>query len=106
MTSDLNPLRYASQPDAEGRFGPYGGKFVSETLMAALAELEAMCIIMFLVQFSATSTSPMKILVIQNGSVNLTRTWRITSVARRRCISHVAGPRKPGAPEFTSSGKT
>ena len=42
MTSDLNPLRYASQPDADGRFGPYGGKFVSETLMSALADLEAM----------------------------------------------------------------
>ena len=48
MTSDSNPLRFfsedgrASLPDAEGRFGPYGGKFVSETLMAALAELEAM----------------------------------------------------------------
>ena len=27
-------------PDREGRFGPYGGKFVPETLMAALAELE------------------------------------------------------------------
>ena len=27
-------------PDANGHFGPYGGKFVSETLMAALQELE------------------------------------------------------------------
>ena len=27
-------------PDREGHFGPYGGKFVPETLMAALAELE------------------------------------------------------------------
>ncbi|HEV8662503.1 MAG TPA: tryptophan synthase subunit beta [Candidatus Methylomirabilis sp.] len=27
-------------PDPEGHFGPYGGKFVPETLMAALAELE------------------------------------------------------------------
>jgi tryptophan synthase beta chain len=27
-------------PDADGRFGPYGGKFVAETLMAALVELE------------------------------------------------------------------
>ncbi len=27
-------------PDSQGRFGPYGGKFVPETLMAALAELE------------------------------------------------------------------
>ena len=29
-----------SLPDVEGRFGPYGGKFVPETLMQALAELE------------------------------------------------------------------
>ena len=28
-------------PDARGHFGPYGGKFVAETLMAPLAELEA-----------------------------------------------------------------
>lgn len=28
------------QPDEKGRFGPYGGRFVSETLMAALDELE------------------------------------------------------------------
>ncbi|GBD11624.1 Tryptophan synthase beta chain [bacterium HR23] len=27
-------------PDAQGRFGPYGGRFVPETLMSALAELE------------------------------------------------------------------
>ena len=26
-------------PDAQGHFGPYGGSFVSETLVAALAEL-------------------------------------------------------------------
>jgi tryptophan synthase beta chain len=30
-----------SLPDAEGHFGPYGGIFVPETLMAALAELES-----------------------------------------------------------------
>ena len=41
MTSDVNPELYASVPDADGRFGVYGGKFVSETLMSALAELEA-----------------------------------------------------------------
>ena len=28
-------------PDAAGHFGPYGGKFVPETLMPALDELEA-----------------------------------------------------------------
>ena len=28
-------------PDAEGHFGPYGGRFVPETLMEPLRELEA-----------------------------------------------------------------
>ena len=32
--------KQASLPDQRGRFGDYGGKFVPETLMAALAELE------------------------------------------------------------------
>jgi tryptophan synthase beta chain len=32
---------FATVPDENGHFGIYGGKFVSETLMAALAELEA-----------------------------------------------------------------
>ena len=30
----------ATLPDARGRFGQFGGQFVPETLMAALAELE------------------------------------------------------------------
>ncbi len=29
-----------ARPDAHGRFGPYGGKYVPETLMSALSELE------------------------------------------------------------------
>ena len=29
-----------SLPNSKGRFGPYGGKFVPEKLMAALDELE------------------------------------------------------------------
>ncbi len=41
MTSDLNNDVFASVPDEHGRFGVYGGKFVAETLMAALTELEA-----------------------------------------------------------------
>lgn len=41
MTIDLNPLGFSNQPDAEGRFGSYGGKYVAETLMSALAELES-----------------------------------------------------------------
>ena len=33
-------INYASYPDESGHFGPYGGKFVPETLMPALEELE------------------------------------------------------------------
>ncbi len=32
---------FSSVPDPRGHFGPYGGRFVSETLMAALEDLEA-----------------------------------------------------------------
>jgi len=37
---DLTALRPAVRPDASGRFGPFGGQYVPETLMPALAELE------------------------------------------------------------------
>jgi tryptophan synthase beta chain len=40
MTININPDLYAQVPDEHGRFGIYGGKFVAETLMSALAELE------------------------------------------------------------------
>lgn len=40
MSSSINRDAFAAVPDAQGHFGDYGGKFVSETLMAALAELE------------------------------------------------------------------
>ena len=39
--SVLNTVEYAAMPDARGHFGRYGGKFVAETLMCALEELEA-----------------------------------------------------------------
>mgnify|MGYP002760770736 FL=1 len=32
---------YEALPDERGHFGPYGGTFVAETLMAPLAELRA-----------------------------------------------------------------
>ena len=38
MAKDLK--KYSNYPDKNGRFGDYGGKFVSETLMPALDELE------------------------------------------------------------------
>ena len=34
------PNDYSSQPDAEGRFGEFGGRFVAETLMPPVLELE------------------------------------------------------------------
>ena len=33
-------MRMYDLPDARGHFGPYGGRYVSETLMPALLELE------------------------------------------------------------------
>ncbi len=35
------PSAFANLPDVHGRFGPYGGRYVPETLMAALAQLSA-----------------------------------------------------------------
>lgn len=37
----VSNLPLAQQPDANGRFGQFGGKYVPETLMSALKELEA-----------------------------------------------------------------
>ncbi|NCZ62396.1 MAG: tryptophan synthase subunit beta [Cellvibrionales bacterium] len=42
MTEMRSSEFFASVPDPQGRFGPYGGKFVAETLMTALADLEAL----------------------------------------------------------------
>jgi tryptophan synthase beta chain len=40
MTVEVTPELFASMPDRHGRFGQFGGKFVAETLMSALADLE------------------------------------------------------------------
>ena len=41
MSSRTLPDFYACLPDRQGRFGPFGGQFVPETLMGCLAELDA-----------------------------------------------------------------
>ena len=43
MVSTVNLLKQqpSAQPDSQGRFGQFGGKYVPETLMPALSELEA-----------------------------------------------------------------
>ncbi len=42
MTSDVKKPNFGAVPDAQGRFGVYGGKYVAETLMSALDELETL----------------------------------------------------------------
>jgi len=42
MTVEVTTELFASVPDANGRFGQVGGKFVAETLMSALADLESL----------------------------------------------------------------
>ena len=39
-SNDKKQINYSDFPDKDGHFGPYGGKFVAETLMYALDELE------------------------------------------------------------------
>ncbi|MGS2723291.1 tryptophan synthase subunit beta [Porticoccus sp. GXU_MW_L64] len=41
MSSNSSTIDFNQYPDNSGHFGPYGGRFVSETLMHALSELEA-----------------------------------------------------------------
>ncbi len=41
MSNDKATVDYSSVPDDKGRYGEYGGRFVSETLIQALDELEA-----------------------------------------------------------------
>lgn len=41
MSISSNSKLFSTVPDEYGRFGSYGGKYVSETLMSALAELES-----------------------------------------------------------------
>ncbi|KUJ84239.1 tryptophan synthase subunit beta [Microbulbifer flavimaris] len=40
--SDRKPVDFAAFPDNQGHFGPYGGRFVSETLIDALDHLQEM----------------------------------------------------------------
>ena len=37
----IKTIEWGAQPDQRGHFGPYGGRFVAETLMEPLVELEA-----------------------------------------------------------------
>ncbi len=39
MSSLIQGTPFSSEPDARGHFGPFGGRFVPETLVPALDEL-------------------------------------------------------------------
>ena len=41
MTAPVRPNDYAAYPDARGRFGDYGGRYVPETLMPLVHDLDA-----------------------------------------------------------------
>jgi tryptophan synthase beta chain len=41
MTKPAKQTIYANQPDENGHFGPYGGRYVSETLMPLIHQVEA-----------------------------------------------------------------
>jgi len=40
VSEKAKPMAWSDYPDARGHFGPYGGRFVAETLMQPLLELE------------------------------------------------------------------
>jgi tryptophan synthase beta chain len=40
MTKETEQQYFEQYPDARGHFGPYGGRFVAETLMEPLRQLE------------------------------------------------------------------
>ena len=40
MNTDMRASAFSSMPDEDGKFGIFGGRFVSETLVSALSELE------------------------------------------------------------------
>ena len=40
MNTDVRTTAFSSMPDEDGHFGVFGGRFVSETLVSALSELE------------------------------------------------------------------
>ncbi|HZZ35896.1 MAG TPA: pyridoxal-phosphate dependent enzyme, partial [Caulobacteraceae bacterium] len=41
MNKPVPPNDYSAYPDAQGRFGDYGGRYVAETLMPLVLDLEA-----------------------------------------------------------------
>jgi tryptophan synthase beta subunit len=79
-------------PDARGRFGPYGGVFVAETLIAALDELRD--------QYARYQHDPAFIAESQNRSSST------MSAGRARSITPSAGRKSSAARRSISSART
>jgi tryptophan synthase beta chain len=75
-------------PDARGHFGPYGGVFVAETLMPALAELrEAYAAAQADPAFRAEFEYDLKHYVGRPSPVYHAKRWSACSAARRSTSS-------------------
>ncbi len=83
------PNSFRNGPDEHGRFGLYGGRFVAETLMPLILELEA--------AYEAAKLDP----PLRPNSPICTPT---TSAAPRPSISPSGSPPTAAAPRSTSSG--
>ena len=72
-------------PDARGHFGPYGGRFVPETLMHPLQELEQE-------YFRSLTTDPeLRVVVSKPAYDTATGSWTVQkewSNANNACIVH------------------
>ena len=73
-------------PDRQGHFGEFGGRYVAETLMPALLELDA---------------AYRKLRRDRDFSVRCATTCASTPAARRRCTSPRASPSGSAAPRST-----
>lgn len=71
FTNPENVQDFNQYPDARGHFGVHGGRFVSETLMAALEELETL--------YTKVKADPA-------FGKSIITIWSIMSVVQRRCI--------------------
>ena len=85
---ELRSLDY--EPDTGGHFGTYGGRYVSETLMAALGELDQ--------NYQKLKNDP-------DFQKNSMRTWPPSLDVRLHCITRNVGQRPLVEHKFTSSEK-
>ena len=95
----MNAVAQVNMPDAKGRFGPYGGRFVPETLMHPLQELE---VEYFRAQGDPEFQKELQYYLLQTGSSTLLKhmnisaltsnvTNAITATIQARLVSNASG---------------